>query len=158
MRATSVICRFLSLLDVTLILLGLLMVVLTQAQLRSNRRAAEASPTPAEAPPTATAASVQAATDFVYLYAGTHGAERGKCYQLGPRHELVREVRTDVPDDLQLVLQLPAQATHKPNRVAILLISDRGFDSMWGPERLAQMERDWGLPIVPVYNVRIESQ
>lgn len=145
MRATSVICRFLSLLDVALILLGVLMVMLVQVQLRGATRQV--------------ATSVQSmsngvvAVDFFHVYAGTHGEERGKCYLVGADRKLIREIRTDSADGLPWTTT--PQAQEQPNQVVMLLISDCGFDSMWGTERLSEMERTWGRKIVPIYNFKL---
>lgn len=142
MRATSVICRFLSLLDVALILLGVLMVMLVQVQLRgANRQAATAVRSTSDG---------IVAVDFFHVYAGTHGEERDKCYQVGPNRNRIREIRTDSAEGLPW--SVTPQGQDQPNQVVMLLISDRGFDSMWGAERLSQMEKTWGRKIIPIYN------
>jgi hypothetical protein len=147
-RATGVICRFLSLLDVVLILLGLLMILLTQAQFQARKGT----------PAAGTAEGLQgiAAVDFIYLYAGTYGEERGRCYLVGPDRKLLREVRTDTADDLRRVLP-PAAGQDRPNRVIMLLVSDKGFDSMWDSKRLAAMEKTWGYKVIPIYNFNLSK-
>lgn len=156
MRATSVICRFLSLLDVALILLGMLMIVLTQAQLRARPPAPDPVESRDSLEPSAAANRAREAIDFAYFYAGTRGAERGRCYQLGPQLELLREIRTDVADDARLAFDLAPGGGRKSNRAVMLLISDEGFDSMWSRQRLAELERAWGVKVVPVYNARLD--
>jgi len=142
MRATGAIVRFLSLLDVALILLGMFLLMLAQAQIRSK-----------PSKPSATVSGPGGvAIDFLYLYAGTHGEERGRCFVLEADGKVGRELRTDVADEFKSVLRGRGMAD-SPNRVVMLVVSDRGFDSMWGPERLAAMEKLWGVKVVPIYNV-----
>ena len=143
MRATGVISRFLSLLDVALLLLGMLMLTLTQAQLRAKVGQATASEE----------LTGIAQVDYVYLFAGTYGEQRGRCYALGPKQQLLREVRTDVADDIELLLDEPVPGANPQTRAVMLLISGRGFDSMWDAERISAMEDIWGLKIIPIYNI-----
>jgi hypothetical protein len=140
-----VIARFFSLLDVTIILLGMLMLALTQARLHAEKQDLSKAPQPAGPP------EGMPSVDFIYVYAGTAGSERGRCYLLGPGRRFVRELRTDVP----LALQGVTVAHGSPDGAAqavMLLVSGEGFDSMWDHERLAEMQRAWELTIVPVYN------
>jgi hypothetical protein len=141
MRTSSVIVRFLSLLDVVIILLGMFLLLLAQAQIRSK-----GSKTAGQA------AGVGGAVDFTYLYAGTQGEERGRCYVLNPDGKIGRELRTDTADDFKGVLRGHGQSA-APNRVVMLVVSDKGFDSMWGGDRLAALEKLWGVKVVPIYNV-----
>ncbi len=139
MRATGVIVRFLSLLDVALILLGMLLLMLTQAQLRAKGGKALT-------PGAAGGLSV----DLVYLYAGTQGAERGRIFLLNSDGKIGKELRTDTSDDFKQVLRGRGQ---QANRVVMLVVSDKGFDSMWGADRLAALEKLWGVKVAPIYNV-----
>ncbi len=140
LRATGVIVRFIPLLDVAFILLGMVIVLMAQAQMRSSKLAAKQMP--------AKSLAEQAGLDLVYLYAGTAGEELGRCYELGPSQELLREVRTDVPDDVQRLLALRGK---RGNPLVILLISDRGFDAMWSDKKLLLMKKTWGLEIARIY-------
>ena len=147
MRATGVISRFLSLLDVALLLLGMLMLTLTQAQLRAKVGQATA---------TEELTGI-AQVDYVYLFAGTFGEQRGRCYALGPKRQLLREVRTDVDDDIKLLLDEPVPGANPKTRVVRLLGSDRGFESRGDAERSAAMENVWGWKVIPIYNIDLES-
>jgi hypothetical protein len=140
MRAAGVIVRFIPLLDVAFILLGMVIILMAQAQIRS----AKAAPRPASPQSLAEQAGVQ----FLYLYAGTAGEELGRCYELGPQQELMREIRTDVPDDIQRLLALRGKAG---NPLVLLLISDRGFDAVWSEKKLAAMKKTWGLELARIY-------
>ena len=146
MRATGVIVRFLSLLDVALILLGVLMIALMQAQLRSDVKRGQ-SP--------AGGLVELADVDFVYLYAGWKGPENGRCYQLGPNREIGREVRTDTAEDLKGILASRSAIRGRKNQVVMLLFSDDGWYSAWDAKRLNGIEQAWEVKVVPVYNVRL---
>lgn len=139
MRATGVIARFLTLLDVALILLGIFLLAIAQAQLRVPERKL----------------SGAIASRFVYLYAGTQGDENGKCYQLSPEGRVMGEVRTDVPDDVQQLLKQANPGQESGNRVVLLVISPLGFDTRWPPSRLAEMEKVWGVKVVPLYDLNL---
>ncbi|MBL8821620.1 MAG: hypothetical protein JNJ77_03460 [Planctomycetia bacterium] len=144
LRATGVIVRFIPLLDVAFIMLGIMIVLMAQAQVRRTEKSQQpTAPTPALAD--------QAGLDMVYLYAGTAGSEMGRCYELGPQQELLREVRTDVPDDMNRLLALRGK---KGTPLVILLISDQGFDAVWSEKKLASMKKNWNLEIARIYPFR----
>jgi hypothetical protein len=149
MRVTGVIVRFLSMLDVVIVMLGILLLAMVQSQLRMPTKKVSAG-----------SGIVQNAIEgrFLYLYAGTEGDERGKVYQLAPDGKRLREVRTDSNEDIQQILKQPAGGDERTNRLVMLLVSDRGFDSMWSPKKLADMEKAWGLKIVPLYNINLDRE
>ncbi|HQR09430.1 MAG TPA: hypothetical protein PLN21_21590 [Gemmatales bacterium] len=141
LRATGIIVRFIPLLDVAFILLGMMIVLMAQAQMRSSK--------PKETAPQANKTLADTAgLDLIFLYAGTAGGELGRAYELGPQQELLREVRTDVPDDLNRLLALRGK---KGNPLVILLISDQGFDAVWSEKKLATMKKQWGVEIARIY-------
>lgn len=136
MRTTSVICRFLSLLDVTLILLGLTMILLahsqmTAAQAERNKQAAESGDLPT--------------LDVVYLYAVTEEARDKDCYALGPdrRPDFSQRIRTEVADDLRK--QFGGKPGTKP--VVVLLLSKKGFSGVW-EKRQKGIESNWDVDIM----------
>ena len=149
MKATGVIARFLSLLDVALILLGLLMITMTQVQLRSKAKSGST--------PTNTIAAL-AGVEFIYLYAGWKGSENGRCYLLDANLTVSREVRTDTPADIQAILAAKKQQNDQANPVVLLLFSENGWYAAWSPERLSKIEQTWGIKIIPVYNVRLSTR
>lgn len=145
MRATGVIARFLSLLDVVLILLGLLMIILMYAQVRSEVMKKN--------PREEKSQSIADCIDFVFLEAGWKGAEIGRCYLLGSNGERVREVATNTDADIRSVLLQRQMRTGRDNQLVLLLFSDEGWFSAWDPKRLEEIEKTWRLKITPVYNV-----
>ena len=149
MKATGVIVRFMSLLDVALILLGVLMITLTQAQMRSVAKQGNSS---------ADGMAELADVDFVYLYAGWKGEENGRCYLLSANCQIGREVRTDTPDDIQEVLTARRTQKNRANQVVMLLFSDDGWYSAWDAKKLAAIEQAWQVKVIPVYNVRFSRQ
>lgn len=146
MKATGVIVRFLSLLDVALILLGVLMIILLQSQFRSDTNKGSSS---------ADGMAELADVDFVYLYAGWKGGENGRCYLLNANREIGREVRTDTPNDIQELLTARRTQTGRSNQVVILVFCDDGWYSAWDAKRLAAIEQTWKVKVVPVYNIRL---
>jgi len=144
MKATGVISRFLSLLDVVLVLLGMLMVALMQAQLRSSSRPKQSS---------AGQMAQLADVDFVYLYAGWKGPEEGRCYLLNPNGGIGEEVRTDTPDDIRRILENRKNQTDRRNQLVLLLFSEAGWGGAWPAKKLAAIEKKWKVKVVPVYNV-----
>jgi hypothetical protein len=140
-RASGVIVRFIPLLDVAFILLGMIIVLMAQAQIRSKKPAAPKSALPMPL-------AQQANLDFIYLFAGTAGEELGRCYEMGPNQELLREVRTEVGDDVHRLLALRGT---RGTPLVILLISDRGFDAVWNEKKLQGMKKAWGVEIARIY-------
>jgi hypothetical protein len=133
MKISGVMARFLPLLDIALILLGLLMIMLTQAQLRSDGPESE--------------------HGFVHLLAGWKGEQAGRCYLLQPDGTIAQEIRTDTDEDIRRVLSEGAEPT-EPVRQFVMLLFDRdGWYSSWNPKKLNDIERTWNVQVVPVYNV-----
>jgi hypothetical protein len=145
LRATGVIVRFIPLLDVAFILLGMMMVLLAQASIKTKKEKTGAA---AVAPK---ALSEQAGLDIIYLYAGTAGSELGRCYELGPQQEILREIRTEVPDDMNRLLALRSK---RGTPLVVLLISDQGFDAVWSEKKLSTMKKSWNLEIARIYPYR----
>jgi len=130
-------------LDVTLLLLGVLMITLMHAQFRSAT---------GQGQPTNPLAEV---ADFVCVYAGWKGQENGKCFLLGPDFGIVREISTESPDDIKKILHDKAERSGKTNQIVLLLFSDDGWYSAWPDSKIAKIEEVWGLRLVRVYNVRL---
>jgi len=149
LRATGVIVRFIPLLDVAFILLGMMMVLMVQATMKSKKNIA-----PAAAAAAAKPMSEQAGLDIIYLYAGTAGSELGRCYELGPQQELLREIRTEVPDDMNRMLALRSK---RGMPLVVLLISDQGFDAVWSEKKLTTMKKNWNVEIARIYPYRRSS-
>ncbi|MDW8244841.1 MAG: hypothetical protein RMJ88_16685 [Thermogemmata sp.] len=145
MRATSVIVRFLSLLDVTLILLGVLMVTLMHAEMHRERGKQKSS--------TQEVAEL-ADVEFIYLYAGWNGAENGRCY-LYTNGKKGPEISQTNPNAIQQVIEESKKRKGSVNYVVLLLFADDGWFAAWDAKKLAQLEETWKVKIVPVYNARL---
>ncbi len=143
LRATGVIVRFIPLLDVAFILLGMMMVLMVQSTMKSKKNTAPAAAASAPKP-----MSEQAGLDIIYLYAGTAGSELGRVFELGPQQELMREIRTEVSDDMNRMLALRSK---KGTPLVVLLISDQGFDAVWSEKKLATMKKNWNVEIARIY-------
>lgn len=143
MRATGVITRFLSLLDVALLLLGVLMIALMHAQLRSATAQGQHSN------------PLTQVADFVCVYAGWKGQDNGKCFLLGPDLGIAREIRTDTPDEIKSILTTKAVNSGKTNQIVLLVFSDDGWYSAWDSKKIDKIKQTWKIELVPVYNVHI---
>jgi len=142
-KATAVIVRFLSLLDIALILLGVLMITLMQTQLRDPP------------PPKNNGIAQQADITFVYLLAGWEGKQNGRCYLLTDRLEFGQEVRTDTADDLHEILAKEKTVAERNNEVVMLFFSDEGWYAAWDVNKLAEIEKIWKIKVIPIYNVQL---
>jgi hypothetical protein len=87
--------------------------------------------------------------DFIFVYAGTGGNERGRCYLMDANRNRLREIRTDTDGDIRSVIDSRQNRVGEP--VVMLMISKQGFDWMWSPDRVYQLSRTWGVSVVPVY-------
>lgn len=157
MRVTGVTSRFLALLDVTLILLGILMIALAktqeaaQADVRSGGDAtgqATGGDQTNGGQPNKTL-DAESLADFVFVYAGTGGSERGRCYLMDANRNRLREIRTDTGGDIRSVIDTRPNRAREP--VVMLMISQQGFDWMWSPDRVYELSQTWGVSVVPVY-------
>ena len=157
MRVTGVTSRFMALLDVTLILLGILMIALAKTQEAAQadvRGGSEAAGEPASrddstgGSPSETLAA-EALADFIFVYAGTGGTERGRCYLMDANRNRLREIRTDSDGDIRSVIESRSARSGEP--VVMLMISTQGFDWMWSPDRVHELSKVWGVGVVPVY-------
>ena len=157
MRATGVTSRFLALLDVTLILLGILMLSLAQIQesasagsshLPANRESKQLS-TRGGGEEVAEPMEVGHLADFVFVFAGTAGTERGRCYLMDRNGKRLQEIRTDSDSDIHRIIE--SQSAGQREAVVMLLISSQGFDWMWSPELVHALAKTWGVNVVPVY-------
>lgn len=129
MKATGVVARFVPLLDVTLILLGLLMIVLTQAKM---------SPGGATSP-------IEPQLDIVYLYAGWDGPRKGRVYRLGFDGSIGPEVRSENPAAIN---KLKGSDGRRP--AFVLVIDADGWTSDWTAEKIRNLAQVWGVKLVTI--------
>jgi hypothetical protein len=145
MGIRGVLVRFMPLLDVTIILLGVLMMPLMYTQLKAKKTSTDA------------VKSIEAkyAIDHLYFYAGWKGDQNGKVLQINLDGTLGNEVATDRPDELRAILDQRKSSTKRDHPVVMLLFADDGWYAAWDDERLKRIEKAWGVRIAPVYNVRL---
>jgi hypothetical protein len=147
MRATGVIVRFLSLLDVFLVLFGVMLIALLHARGKSAAQGAKGADN-----------SLRAAVDldFIYVFAGWKGDQNGRCYVVGANRKVgTEEVRTDTAADIQRIMANQAAKNGGTNQLVLLLFSDDGWDSAWDAKKIQALEKTWNVKVVPVYNVRL---
>lgn len=144
MRASSVIVRFLSLLDVALLLLGILMVVLAHSQLRSDEAK--------QGSASLDRADLAVPVDFIFVYAGWRGEQNGKCYLLGRNGKPGKELRTDSAADIRNISTGP-HGKERRKKVVILVFPDDGWFSAWDEKKISAIKEAWGLDLFPLYKV-----
>jgi hypothetical protein len=157
MRVTGVTSRFLALLDVALILLGILMIALAKTQEAAQADVRGAGDVTSQAAdgdesgsgPSSETLDAAAIADFIFVYAGTGGNERGRCYLMDAHRNRLREIRTDSDGDIRSILDSRSARSREP--VVMLMISQQGFDWMWSPDRVHALSQVWGVSVVPVY-------
>jgi hypothetical protein len=143
-KATNVIGRFLSLLDVALILLGVLMIVLMHAQPRTPRPPIS---------PVDDGSDADKDVGVVFAYAGWKDDEAGRCFLLDDVWKIVREIRTNSSHDIQQILAERKPPSAHGEQVVLLLFSGDGWYSDWDEKKLAEIRMKWNVNVVPVYNV-----
>lgn len=144
MRATGVIVRFLSLIDVALCLLGVLMFFHVFQAHRIG-----------SAPVKAVLVELEAGLSigFIPLYAGTSGDLEGQVFALElDNGQWKRGRRVVRRDDLEAIAKKLPEKLQSEARV-LLLMSSSGFDRVWSDEKLRELEEKWGRRIVPVRHV-----
>jgi hypothetical protein len=129
MKATGVLARLVPLLDVTLILLGLLMIVLTQAKM-----------SPGEA-----TSLTEPQLDVIFLYAGWEGPRKGRVYQLGVDGVIGPEVRSETTADIN---KLKSSEGRKP--AFVLVLDAEGWLSDWTAEKIRNIEQAWGIQLATI--------
>lgn len=155
MNFQSVICRFVPLLDVVLMLLGVLVLVMASAQV-SHRQTEELEAKTKEWE------SLDNDPELVYqrvlanqlirgltlIYAETaKGANFDRCFLLDENGKPGREIpltMTFHPSDIPEIT---------PGTTVVLLISGAGFDSRWTKKRFDQIETTFEIRIIPLYNI-----
>ena len=150
MRATGVLVRFLSLLDVALILLGVLMIALMHAQIDAP---AKRDPRPA--------GEIAAVADvnFVYLFAGwREHVDKGKFFLIGHNFEIGREISAETADDIRAILESQPGSQGRRNQVVMLLCDDDGWYNYLDAAKLRELEAVWDVNVVPISNVKLPQR
>lgn len=146
MKFSGVIVRFISLLDITLILLGVFMLALMQTTLTK---------TPIKGGGEE-ATTVVDQVNIIYLYAGWKGEQEGKCYLLDEKMKVDRTISTAAKDDIQAVVKARRGESKSNDLVMLLFDADGWFDS-WPDKKLGELENNWGVKVVPIYNIKIQQ-
>ena len=144
MRATGVVSRFLPLLDVALLLLGLLMIVMMQASLTDQESVTPDSEQSIES---------KAGLDFIFLYAGWKDAQAGKCFLMEKDMRIGKEIRVDSKVDIDELALDSKRSKKTKNLIVFLSFSKSGWFDLWTPERIKEIEKVWGMTINRLYAV-----
>ena len=151
----SVICRFVPLLDVVLMMLGVLVVVMAYAQAKQQAEERFAETTAqleaSEQDPELVYQRVlanQLIRGLTLVYAETaQGANFDKCFLLDndgkPRKEIPLTTTVHPSDVPELA----------PGITVVVLVSGAGFDSHWTRKRIETIEKTFEVHVVPLYNI-----
>ena len=153
-RAAGVIARFLSLLDVTLILLGVLMLTLAQASLNKPPPPTDVGDKVKEKDKRLQSSNV----NFIYVFVGGQAAEKGKLYLLKPDLKRGQEVSETNPQDIEAVKKLNKDTKKNGNQVVMLLFDDNSFHSDWPSERIDKLKKTWKTDIISIYEFKLEGK
>ena len=163
MRISGVLARFLPLLDIAILLLGLFVVL--SAIARETERARPGSPERADgdlagaqdipANPFLTGAArrfVESELAPIWIYACCDGEFRNRCRLMEDDFVPGRVIDIDTDRDIQELIEV-----RKPRRAVIfVMIEEGGFDRFWD-ERREDIESVWNAPVVWIRNVRLSS-
>lgn len=146
MKSSGVIVRFLSLLDVALILLGVLMMALMQTTVSSGQRTI--------APASKNVSAIDQ-VNFIYLYAGWKDEQKGRCYLLGQDMKIDRRVSMSSNEEIKAIID-ERRDTDKSTDVVMLLFDSDGWFASWPDTKISELEDVWEVKLVPIYNVSID--
>ena len=144
MRATGVVSRFLPLLDVALLLLGLLMIVMMQASLTDQESVN---------PEAEQSIESKAGMDFIFLYAGWKDSQAGKFFLMEKGMRIGKEIRIDSKVDIDELALDSIRRKKTKNLIIFLSFSKSGWFDLWTPSRIKEIEKIWGMTIIKLYNV-----
>ena len=147
MKATNVVSRFLSLLDVTLILLGFLMITLAQASISDGNTNANQSDKRQDS------ANVQ----FVYVFASGKGPDKDKLFLLEPDLKLGRQLNEKKPKEIHSIIGLPVSSKKEKKIVVLMLHDAKGWTQGWTPERYETLKKTWNTDVVPIYDFNLKE-
>lgn len=148
MNNANVMVRFMSLLDVALILLGVLMIALMQTT----------EPTPSQTNDQLVKAEpVMEQINFIYLFAGWRGEQNGRCFVLNRDMQIGDEISMRSDSDISKLLGRRQKETPLPS-VVILVFEEDGWFPAWKSATIADAEKAWGIKVIPIYDVSISNQ
>lgn len=155
MSFKSVICRFVPLLDIVLMMLGVLVIVMASAQVSHERNvdlaeAAEKLESWEEDHELVyqRVLSSQLLRGLTLVYAETaSGANFDRCFLLDEDGKMKKEIPLTTAQHPSDIPELT------PGRTVVLLVSGAGFDSRWTPRRLSRIESLFEISVVPLYNI-----
>ncbi len=135
MNIKTIIARFLPLLDVTVVLLGLMMVLMAYAQFeeesaRSGEQAASSEFAEAQAKP---------GVRIIYLY----GNPDGSCHEFDPAiKEKKNRIATDSDKDIRSILD--EQASDATWLLLFTLANDK-HEGKWSQQKISTLKKTWKL-------------
>ncbi|MCR5360295.1 MAG: hypothetical protein K6E55_10475 [Thermoguttaceae bacterium] len=153
MNISRVLARFLSLMDVTLLLLGFFIILVAAANLsQENERAKEKQTSHLSGESGWN--FIKGGREPVWLFAECEGPNRNKCFVLNSDLSLGDEVDQNSDADIR---RLTAPIEAQGEIPLIILVSERGaFDHDWD-NALETIEKKWGYPVMRARDIPQES-
>ena len=168
---SNVVVRFMSLLDVALILVGVLMLMLIQSSPRSLAGREDAVSWAAGGAAESAETSRQVIADqirLVYVYAGWRGDRDGRCFELTPTMKIGREISVGSDRDIRRLIartdsrgnsrgggRREGRGDDSTTAVVVLLFERDGWFPSWTAEKIQSLRQVWGVDVVPLYNARL---
>ena len=147
MNNANVIVRFMSLLDVALILLGVLMLALMQTAVPAPSKASERK---------VSSEPVLDQINFIYLFAGWKGEQNGRCFELNRNMDIGDEVSMRSDSHILKLGERKRSGPSSPS-IAMLVFEEDGWFPAWSSETIANAEKAWGIKVIPIYDVSISK-
>ena len=153
MNISRVLARFLSLMDVTLLLLGFFIILVAAANLsQENRRAQEKQTSHLSGESGWN--FVKGGREPIWLVAECEWPNRNKCFVLNNDLSLGGEVDQNSDADIRrLTAPIEAQGVAP----LVILVSERGVHDKYWEDALDSIQQRWGYPVMRVRDVPLGS-
>ncbi len=147
MRITNILARFLSLMDIALLLLGLFIVLLVSARYSENGDRSQKNMSGEKG--TAIREFIKNNLGPIYLYACCEGEHKNHCQLMDEEFVPGREIDIESDRDIKQLIE-----EQKPLNPIIFLITQPGdFDYFWD-EKQKDIEDKWNHSIIRIRNAK----
>lgn len=151
MRITNILARFLSLLDISILLLGMFVLLLSLAHFQEDHQEKKRDQQTDQLETGSPFRSIlEKKIEPIMLYAGCEGEKEGRCFLLGKDLVPGREIDTQKRNEIEDLID------QREGRIPLVfLLSEEGaWDTYWTSKKLSELEAIWGYNIVRILNVR----
>ena len=144
MRANIVIGRFLSLLDVYIILIGFLLITLISTKIDESNKASKNDIN-----------NEKMSNEFIFIITGGKENEKGKCFTIDSKGKFRKELKTDTDDDILEIKNNNGKSNDPKRLIFLLFFPDKYWYPEWTPTKIANLEKTWGIKLHQVNNVNL---